>query len=238
MLIPAEFLVNHRTIRWDDEKKTVEFYHIELDAHAVLFANAAPAESYRDDGNRALFQNDNVAWSAPPKPACAQVLTGGPIVDAVWRRLCDRDTERSRVALIDDPDLHLLVNGVRMDAASRHGAEHAFQLTGKPETLHIVSRAAVPAETGLGRDSRTLGVAISRVMLLKGARLRMLDVEDPALEVGFHGFESDQGLRWTDGDAVVPPALFDGFDNAMTLVLVLGGATQYPAFSEAVRPAG
>ena len=43
----------------------VEFYHIELAAHDVLVANGAPAETYRDDGNRWLFQNANTGWEQP-----------------------------------------------------------------------------------------------------------------------------------------------------------------------------
>ena len=50
----------------------------------MLLANGAPVESYRDDGNRWLFQNTNTGWDLPPKPPCAPVLTGGPTVDAVW----------------------------------------------------------------------------------------------------------------------------------------------------------
>ena len=65
-------------------------YHIELETHDVLVANGAPAESYRDDGNRWLFQNANPGWDLPPQAPCAPVLTGGPVVDAIWRRLLDR----------------------------------------------------------------------------------------------------------------------------------------------------
>ncbi len=74
VLIPAEFLVNHRSILWDDQAKVVEFYHIELETHDLLLANGAPAESYRDDGNRWLFQNGNSGWGMAPKPPCAPVL--------------------------------------------------------------------------------------------------------------------------------------------------------------------
>ena len=44
----------------------------------MLVANGAPAESYRDDGNRWLFQNANSGWDLPPQQPCAPVLTGGP----------------------------------------------------------------------------------------------------------------------------------------------------------------
>ena len=43
MLIPAEFLVNHRSIQWDDRAQEVTVYHLELDTHDILFANGTPA---------------------------------------------------------------------------------------------------------------------------------------------------------------------------------------------------
>ncbi|WP_158932128.1 Hint domain-containing protein [Acidisphaera sp. S103] len=77
VLIPVEFLVNHRTILWDDHAREVTLYHIELDAHDVVFTNGAPVESYRDDGNRWLFQNGNAGWDLPPLEPYAPVVTGG-----------------------------------------------------------------------------------------------------------------------------------------------------------------
>jgi hypothetical protein len=47
VLIPVEFLVNHRTILWDDRAQEVEIYHLELDSHDLLIGNGALAESYR-----------------------------------------------------------------------------------------------------------------------------------------------------------------------------------------------
>jgi hypothetical protein len=84
VLIPVEFLVNHRSIVWNDHAQEVALYHIELESHDILLADGAPAESYRDDGNRWLFQNTNSGWHLPPQEPCAAVLTGGPVVDAVW----------------------------------------------------------------------------------------------------------------------------------------------------------
>jgi hypothetical protein len=37
-------------------------YHVELASHDILVADGAPAESYRDDGNRWLFRNANSGW--------------------------------------------------------------------------------------------------------------------------------------------------------------------------------
>ena len=90
VLLPVEFLVNHRSIQWDDRAQEVTVFHIELETHDVLLANGLPAESYRDDGNRWLFQNANAGWARPPLAPCAPILTGGPVLDAIWRRLLDR----------------------------------------------------------------------------------------------------------------------------------------------------
>jgi ELWxxDGT repeat protein len=232
VLIPAEFLVNHRSILWDDHTREVTVYHLELDTHEVLLANGAPAESYRDDGNRWLFQNANSGWDQPPKPPCAPVLTGGPIVDAVWRRLLDRAGPRPGFLITDDPDLHILVDGQRVDAISRHEAIHVFPLISAPASIKIVSRAGAPGELGLARDPRVLGVALKRITLRQGRRLRVTEAADPILAEGFHGYEPANKLRWTDGDARLPAMLFKGFDGPMELLLHVGGAAQYPLLGE------
>jgi ELWxxDGT repeat protein len=60
-----------RSIVWDDHAQEVTLYHVELENHDVLIANNALAESYRDDGNRWLFQNANSGWDQPPRGARA-----------------------------------------------------------------------------------------------------------------------------------------------------------------------
>jgi T5SS/PEP-CTERM-associated repeat protein len=228
VLVPAEFLVNHRSIEWDDRAQEVAVHHIELDTHDVLLANGAPAESYRDDGNRWLFRNANSGWGLPPQDPCAPVLTGGPVVDAIWRRLLDRAGPRHLSSLTDDPDLHLLADGRRVDAARRTGGRWTFLLPNAPSDLRIGSRAASPAELGLARDPRCLGVAIRRIELRRGAHLRLLEADDPRLCHGFHAFEQDNVFRWTDGDAAVPAEALSGLDGAIELELHVASTARYP----------
>jgi len=230
VLIPVEFLVNHRSILWDDMAQEVTLYHVELDRHDVLLANGAPAESYRDDGNRWLFRNGNSGWGLPALPPCAPVLTGGPVVDAVWRRLLDRAGPRPGVPVTGDADLHLSADGVRVDAAWRDGSVCVFRLKARPGSVRVLSRSGVPQELGLARDARPLGVALRRVVLRQGARLAVLEAGDPRLTQGFHGFEPELGLRWTNGDAALPAGVFDSFDGPTDVEVHLGGATQYPAY--------
>jgi hypothetical protein len=234
VLIPAEFLVNHRSILWDDRAQEVTVFHIELERHDVIVANGAPAESYRDDGNRWLFQNGNTGWDNPPKPACAPVLTGGRIVDAAWRRFLDRAGPRRGLPLTDEPDLHVRADGRRVDG-QRIGAATRFVLTLPLGDVRIVSRSAVPQELGLARDERELGVALGRIAVRQGSAFRTMAVSDPALTEGFHPYERRSSYRWTNGDAVLPAALFDGFIGHVELVLTQAGTTSY--IDDGVAPA-
>jgi len=74
-LIPVEHLINGHSVLWDAIAGVVEYYHVELPEHDVLIADGAPAESYKEDGNRDLFRNTTESvvaatdWFAP-------VLTG------------------------------------------------------------------------------------------------------------------------------------------------------------------
>jgi hypothetical protein len=231
VLIPVEFLINHRTILWDDWAQEVTIYHVELETHDVLLANGAPAESYRDDGNRWLFHNGNSDWDQPAKAPYAPVVTGGPMVDAVWRRLLDRAGPRPGQPLTDDPDLHLLVDDERVDAAMRQGA-YVFCLpprptSVRPPSVRIVSRSGAPAELGVARDPRELGVAVKLIALRQGTKFRVIEARDTSLTEGFHEFEPDRRLRWTDGDAVLPATLFEGFKGATELVLHVACTAQY-----------
>jgi T5SS/PEP-CTERM-associated repeat protein len=235
VLIPVEFLVNHRSIEWDDRAQEVTIYHIELETHDVLLANGAPAETYRDDGNRWLFQNANTGWLLPAQEPCAPVLTGGPVLDAIWRRLLDRAGPRPGMTLTDDPDAHLLLGGKRLDPTTSHDGVAIFHLPSAPLSLRLISRAAAPAELGLARDSRMLGVAVRRIALRQGTTFRLIQASDPALNDGFHSFEPDTGLRWTDGDAGLPASLFKGFHGPTELVLHLGCTAQYPLFGDPLR---
>jgi antigen 43 len=228
VLIPVEFLVNHKTIVWDDLAQEVEIYHVELDQHDVLLANGAPAESYRDDGNRWLFQNANSGWDLPPQAPYAPVLTGGPVVDEVWHQLLDRAGPTELASLIHDADLHLIVDGMRVDARERTDVAHVFRLPFQPKSVIIGSRAAAPAELGFARDPRCLGAALQRVTIQQGAKFMLINADDERLTAGFHDYEPVENIRWTDGYAELPIQAFARFDEGAEVAVHLGGSTWYP----------
>jgi len=104
---------------------------------------------------------------------------------------------------------------------------HVFRLRGKPRSVRIRSRAAVPMELGVARDARALGVAVRRIVLAEARRQRAIDAEAASLTDGYHAFEAVNGIRWTDGDAAVPAELFAAVGGPAILMVQLGGATRY-----------
>lgn len=74
-------------------------FHVELASHDVIVANGAPAESFRDDGNRQRFTaSAGQGAEARSTPTCLAVVTAGPILDRTRRRLDEWARERVRVA--------------------------------------------------------------------------------------------------------------------------------------------
>src|SRR3984885_13536398 len=124
------------------------------------------------------------------------------------------------------PDLHLLVDGKRIDAIRRSDSEYAFRLTATPRHVRIRSRAAVPQEVGVERDERALGVALRRIVLAQPLRQRAIDAEDTSLTDGFHSFEGGHAFRWTNGDAAIPAELFAGAHGPCMLMLQLGATAE------------
>jgi hypothetical protein len=55
-LIPIRYLINGASIVQEAAGR-ISYYHVELPAHDVIFAEGLPAESYLDTGNRSAFAN-------------------------------------------------------------------------------------------------------------------------------------------------------------------------------------
>ncbi len=86
-LVPAHVLVDGVAVLQEHGRR-VTYCHVELDRHAVLFAEGLPAESYLDTGNRSSFANAVlVAFEADfgpgavPADACAPIALDGPVVE-------------------------------------------------------------------------------------------------------------------------------------------------------------
>lgn len=92
VLIPAEVLVNGTSIVQEREVDMVQYFHIELERHGILFAEGALAESFVDDNSRGMFHNVHehavLYPDARRMPAlyCAPRREDGEEVEAIRRR--------------------------------------------------------------------------------------------------------------------------------------------------------
>lgn len=96
MLIPAALLVNGVSIVQEESVDELTYFHLEFDAHTIIYAEGAPTESFVDDDSRAMF--DNAAQyrelypdsSKEPAVYCAPRVEDGEELENVRRQLAQR----------------------------------------------------------------------------------------------------------------------------------------------------
>lgn len=107
-LVPAKLLINGTTVSQPITLSPVEYYHIELEQHDVIWANGAMAETYLDLGNRHVFLEPGVlqftSLKAYDAKACYPLAYSGPAVDAARAIITEReaalgyDTDEAKVS--------------------------------------------------------------------------------------------------------------------------------------------
>ncbi len=203
VLIPVRYLVNGCTVR-REAVDAVTYHHVELAAHDVILAEGLACESYLDTGNRAIFENasgakadDAFALAVWESGACARLVLKGPELAAARRMLLARAEELGH-AMTRDPALRVVADG-RVLRPHRTGRVARFRLPAAGD-VRLVSRSAVPAETGMVEDHRQLGVAVAEIRL-DG---ETIGLGDARLGEGWHAIErgaDSEAWRWTDGEA-------------------------------------
>lgn len=96
-LVPAKLLINGTTVSQPITLKPIDYYHIELEQHDVIWANGAMAETYLDLGNRHVFLEPGVLQFTSPKAydakACYPLAYSGPAVDEARAIVSEREVE-------------------------------------------------------------------------------------------------------------------------------------------------
>ena len=231
VLIPASALVNGSTVT-QVEVEDVTYWHVELEAHDILLANGLPAESYLDMGNRGFFaEGDVVTLDASPDadPAqrthadfCRQFHSGGALVEVVKAQL-RAQALKFGWSLSDTLDLHLMVDGHRVDPVLR-GLTARFHVPVDADDVWLVSPTARPCDTMGEPDNRDLGLCVASLRIEDGlVAPRDIALGDPLLCIGFHDVE-DGCRRWTAGRARVPAGLWHGCEDGFYLRVELVGA--------------
>ncbi len=235
VLVAAHNLVNGSTITRFDDLEVVKYFHIELDQHAVIFAEGAAAESYLDTGNRNMFTNVlEYAELGIPVGAtvpCLPIVSEGAVLAAIRGGIAAR-AEACGFTTSADAELHLLVDGVSLYPTAINGQSFCFDIAQSARDVRMVSRSAVPAEIDpASADRRRLGVAMAGLTLSgNGLSIDVLAGEK-LLSDGF--YPADGGHRWTNGAAQVPAALLALMDGAFSVtVQLIGTGMEYPVARE------
>jgi hypothetical protein len=245
LLVPARLLVNGMSIVQEDRFRRVEYFHVELDRHAILVSEGLQTESYLDTGNRAIFENAGLALVLHPeftigarmqswsRHACAPLAVGAAEVEPVWHRLAGRAGAMGltvkQVETTTEPNLYLDVGGlaIRAVAPPQRDAEagYVFVLPPGATAALLCSRATSPAEIEpFQEDRRRLGVAVHRLRIYGPDGLQEIPVDAPTLCNGWWAAEQTPGAlwRWTNGAARIPlPA------RATMIEVVLRGTHRY-----------
>ena len=212
-----------------------DFFHIELDRHGILLAEGLATESYLDTGNRDLFgDGTNGVCARADLAMAAPLVVARETVEPVWTRLADRarllglPCDDRSLPVTDQPNLRLLLDdGRELPACWHNGPRHMFHIPRDSRPVRLLSRAAVPAEIvgPFVDDRRTLGVAVSRLVLWNGLQDVAIRIGAPGLG-GWHDEEATH--RWTDGQAELdlPEA---GSDTFLDVHLAATGLYADPA---------
>ena len=94
-LVPAKLLINGTTVTQAITLTPVDYYHVELEEHDVIWAEGAQAESYLDLGNKSAFFEPGVLQFTSPKAkqakACYPLAYWGPAVDQARALIAERE---------------------------------------------------------------------------------------------------------------------------------------------------
>ncbi|MDO7835288.1 Hint domain-containing protein [Sphingobium sp. HBC34] len=222
MFVPVGRLVNGGTIA-RVPMDTVTYWHVELDQHDVLLSNNLPSESYLDVGNRAWFSG--LGTDLPDAAAqdsgryARPFVDNGPIVEAIRLRLAEQ-ARRIGWADTSDMDVHLVVDGVRVDGDMDGDlARFIFPATAREVVLR--SHCFVPAHADIEGDQRALGICLTGLTLSDGLRAERTVTIDHAMFDSQHALEQGGGRqwRWTKGAMRLDPALWDGLRSHVILRL-------------------
>lgn len=227
LLVHAGALVNGATITQPPCAGEIAYFHLELAAHDCVLAEGMWAESYFEDHNRDDFHNAASFHAAFPGQAARREATCLPIVTAD-----DPRVPAMRAALVPpavaepqaaDADIHFVIDGRRVEAASHGNAAWQVQVPAGASELRLRSLATRPSVAGGSGDDWALGVLLWSIEAAGEDETRIIPVDHPGLGVGLHAVERRDGQtwRWTDGDAAIPVGLL-GVTAAPVSVTVRG----------------
>jgi preprotein translocase subunit YajC len=251
-LVPAMMLVNGQTIVQQFERRSFEYFHVELEQFDIILAEGVPAESYVDMGNRSMFQNaDEVAMNPDFGPSEGRpnvegivIAREGAIVEAIRKQLLARAELLTGAQRTSDAALCVEVNGRIIQATPEFVKEgvYRFELPANAGDVRIVSRSSLVRDvTHLARrDIRRVGVGLSAIAFTDSTGSHDIDLMDSRIS-GMNQPQDVKGtaMRWTTGSAVIPAGVIQSAGKATLELTVLRTYTYWleTASEKAVKAA-
>lgn len=218
--VPARMLVNGRSIFYDYSITSYDFYHIETEDHAVIWADGMLTESYLNTGNRHTFNKDQKVVKLDPhvkiweEDAAAPLTVDRSFVEPIFDKLVKRadkqkllNQNNKNITLSNDHGLYLLTEeGEEVYQSRIENDKMIFTLPANTQNIYLVSRKSRPCDI-IGPfvdDRRYLGVLVGKVSVLNeyGAYPVTKYLQQDELQ-GWSVVEQSS-YRWTMGCAFLP----------------------------------
>jgi len=222
-LIAARKLVNTTTIRHEKGWNTVDYFHVQLERHAIMLAEDLPVESYLDTGNRGFFTNASEPLVLHPDlteeadnptreaGSCAPFVSDAGSVRPIWQKLADRAAALGHpapfVEMTSDSGLRLFAGGRLVKPFHSENGLYVFALAGGACEVRLVSRANAPTDSQLWlEDRRRLGICVESIVFRSTNGPQAIPLDHPSLLHGWWQVEVNGTAlhRWTGGNAVLP----------------------------------
>lgn len=228
-------LVNGTSIFYDRSIKSYDYYHVELDRHAIILAHGIETESYLDTGhgqiNRMCRSGERkVTYKDWVQDAAAPLETSVGFVHPLYQRLhahaaslgfvqgskASETTSDPALILTDDHGRHL-------DMAHQSRTQAVFRVPTGTGRVWLTSRASRPCDA-IGPyvdDRRTLGVLVGEIRQSCGAQHHMLNAHLDAADLKrWSGYENAR-CRWTTGRAVITLASLVAQENTLLSIEIV-----------------
>lgn len=213
MFVPARMLVNNATIFYDRKIQKYSYFHIETQAHDLIYANGALSESFLDTGNRALMlgrfleagapiERRNKTWS----DACAPLCVDSAIVKRLWQKFAGHALPKAARAAVPDSSSAFILrdqNGVDFYPIRSKGSTYIFSLKHGDGVYTIVSSRHRPCDV-VGPfidDRRYLGLLVSSIMVWGESKSYTIDLDDNSVHHRGWQRQHSSNEYWTDGSA-------------------------------------
>jgi hypothetical protein len=122
---------------------------------------------------------------------------------------------------------YLLVDGARIEPVADGTGQFQFRFCLPAREIRLISGSARPVDFGSSADDRRLGVELHGMQWMQGETRLEVPIDSPGFVDGFHYCERrtprDVPVRWTSGNAGLPPSVIPPWFGEIVLDLALKG---------------